>query len=135
MHNNDIKRILRESHTVAVVGISPKPERPSFDVASYLKDQGYKIIPVNPKLSDVLGEKAWPDLVSIPDAIDVVDIFRRSEDVGPVVDDAIAKGAKVVWMQLGIVNEEAAAKARAAGIEVIMDRCMKHEHVILHQRD
>lgn len=131
----DIKRILDESHTIAVVGLSNKPERPSFDVACYLKDHGYRIIPVNPKLSEVLGEKAYPDLLSIPGEIDVVDIFRRSEDVGPVVDDAIKKGAKVVWMQLGIINEEAAEKARAAGLDVVMDRCIKIEHRILYEKD
>jgi predicted CoA-binding protein len=129
-----IRRILDECHTIAVVGLSDKPDRPSNDVALYLKEHGYRIIPVNPKLNEVLGERAYPDLLSIPGGIDVVDIFRRSEDVGPVVDGAIKKGAKVVWMQLGVINEEAAQKARAAGIEVVMDRCMKHEHVILHQQ-
>jgi predicted CoA-binding protein len=131
----DIKRILDESHTIAVVGLSDKPERPSYDVAGYLKDHGYRIIPVNPNLNKVLSEKAYPDLLSIPGQIDVVDIFRRSEDVGPVVDDAIKKGAKVVWMQLGIINEQAAEKARAAGLEVVMDRCMKIEYRILYEKD
>ncbi len=123
-----IDRILRESHTIAVVGLSAKPDRPSYGVAKYLQSHGYRIVPVNPALTEVLGERSYPDLASIPEPVDVVDIFRRSEDVPPVVDAAIAKGAKVVWMQEGIVNEEAAARARAAGLQVVMDHCMKKEH-------
>ncbi len=114
--------------TIAVVGISDDPERPSHFVASFLESHGYKIIPVNPKLTEWEGKKCYPDLLSIPEKVDVVDIFRRAEAVPPIVDEAIKIKAKVVWMQEGIVNEEAAAKARDAGIEVIMDRCMKKEY-------
>ncbi len=113
---------------IAVVGISDNPERPSYDVASFLEKHGYNIIPVNPTLTEWKGKKCYPDLKSIPVKVDVVDIFRRPEAVPPIVDEAIAIKAKAVWMQLGIVNEEAAAKARAAGIEVVMDRCMKIEY-------
>jgi predicted CoA-binding protein len=113
---------------IAVVGISDNPERPSYDVASFLEAHGYNIIPVNPTLTEWKGKKCYPDLKSIPVKVDIVDIFRRPEAVPPVVDEAIAIKAKVVWMQLGIVNEEAAVKARAAGIEVVMDRCMKIEY-------
>ncbi len=113
---------------IAVVGISDDPERPSHYVASFLESHGYNIIPVNPKLTEWEGKKCYPDLLSIPVKVDVVDIFRRSEAVPPIVDEAIAIKAKAVWMQEGIVNEEAAAKARKAGIEVVMDRCMKTEY-------
>ncbi|MFZ2412361.1 MAG: CoA-binding protein [Candidatus Methanoperedens sp.] len=115
--------------TIAVVGISDDPERPSHFVASFLDAHGYNVIPVNPKLTEWEGKKCYPDLLSIPVKVDVVDIFRRSEAVPPIVDEAIKIKAKVVWMQEGIVNEEAAAKARGAGIEVVMDRCMKKEYV------
>ncbi len=123
-----IDRVLREAKTIAVVGLSPKPERASFGVASYLQQHGYHIIPVNPTVDQVLGQKSYPDLTSVPERIDVVDIFRRSEDVPPVVDEAIRVGAKVIWMQEGVINEAAATKARQAGLEVIMDRCMLKEH-------
>ncbi len=113
---------------IAVVGISDNPERPSYDVASFLEEHEYNIIPVNPTLTEWKGKKCYPDLKSIPVKVDVVDIFRRPEAVPPIVDEAIAIKAKAVWMQLGIVNEEAAAKARAAGIEVVMDKCMKIEY-------
>ena len=123
-----VRDILEESKVIAVVGLSPKPERDSHEVAKYLQDQGYRIVPVNPKADTILGEKSYPDLASIPEKVDVVDIFRRSDDVPPVVDQAIDIGAKAVWMQLGIVNEDAAAKAREAGLGVVMDRCMLVEH-------
>ena len=123
-----IPQILRETGTIAVVGLSPKPGRPSHQVAAYLKDAGYDIIPVNPGQEEILGEKCYPDLVSIPRRIDLVDIFRRSEDVPPIVRQAIEIKARVVWMQLGIVNVEAAAEAREAGLTVIMDRCTKIDH-------
>ncbi len=113
---------------IAVVGISDNPERPSYDVASFLEKHGYNIIPVNPTLTEWKGKKSYPDLKSIPEKVDVVDIFRRPEAVPPIVDEAIAIKPKAIWMQLGIVNEEAAAKARAAGIEVVMDKCMKIEY-------
>ncbi len=113
---------------IAVVGISDDPERPSHFVASFLDAHGYNVIPVNPKLTEWEGKKCYPDLLSIPVKVDVVDIFRRSEAVPPVVDEAIAIKASVVWMQEGIINEDAAAKAREAGIEVVMDRCIKKEY-------
>ncbi|MBI5747235.1 MAG: CoA-binding protein [Nitrospirae bacterium] len=128
MADKDIKGILDEYRTVAVVGLSPKEDRPSYNVAKYLKSKGYRIIPVNPNAREVLGEASYPDLKSIPEKVDIVDIFRRSEDVPPIVDEAIAIGAKVVWMQEGIINHEATERARKAGLEVIMDRCMLKEH-------
>lgn len=124
----EIKEILAQSKTIAVVGLSAKENRPSNMVARYLMAAGYTIIPVNPGQSEILGEKCYPSLLDIPSAVDVVDIFRRPEDVGPVVADAVQIGAKVVWMQEGIVNDEAAAVARAAGLKVIMDRCLKVDH-------
>ena len=123
-----VRDIFEKSKVIAVVGLSPKPERDSHEVAKYLQDQGYRIVPVNPRADTILGEKSYPDLASIPEKVDVVDIFRRSDDVPPVVDQAIDIGAKAVWMQLGIVNEDAAAKAREAGLGVVMDRCMLVEH-------
>ena len=121
-------RILGEFRNIAVVGLSANSERPSYRVASYLAEQGYNIIPVNPNAQEVLGKKSYPDLSSIPETVDVVEIFRRSEDVMPVVEEAIKIGAKAVWMQEGIVNEEAAARARGAGLLVVMDKCMFKEH-------
>jgi len=123
-----VDEILRDSHVVAVVGLSSNEERPSYGVATYLKEHGYRIIPVNPKEHSILGERCYPSLMALPEKVDIVDIFRRSEDVANLVDEAIQIGAKVVWMQEGVVNEEAAKKARDAGIEVIMDMCMKKEH-------
>lgn len=117
--------------TIAVVGISDNPARPSNFVAKFLEEHGYNIVPVNPNLSEWDGKKCYPDLISIPVKVDIVDIFRRPEAVPPIVDEAIAIKAKVVWMQEGIVNEKAAAKARDAGIEVVMDRCMKKEYIRL----
>jgi predicted CoA-binding protein len=125
---NDVQRILKQTKTIAVVGLSDKPDRDSYQIASYLQQQGYRIIPVNPRVNEVLGEKAYPSLRDVPEPVDVVDIFRRSEDVPPIVEDAIAIGAKVVWMQAGIVNEEAAARAEAAGLAVIMNACMRSAH-------
>ncbi len=115
--------ILRAFRTFAVVGLSDRPDRPSRQVASFLKERGYRIVPVNPSLKEVLGERCYPDLRSIPFPVEVVDIFRRSEHVGAIVDDAIAAGAKAVWMQLGVIDHAAAARARAAGLEIVMDRC------------
>jgi len=120
--------ILSVSETIAVVGLSPKTNRPSHEVAEYLKQQGYKIIPVNPRATEILGEKSYPDLISIPLKVDLVDIFRRSEDVPPIVDEAIKIGAKAVWMQEGITSEEAAARARNAGLLVVMDKCTLKVH-------
>ena len=113
---------------MAVVGLSSNPEKASHRVAAYLKSSGYKVIPVNPKEKEVLGEKAYSDLSSIPEKVDVVDIFRRSEDVLPTVEEAIRIGAGGVWMQLGVVNQEAADKAEEAGLAVVMDACMMREH-------
>ncbi len=123
------KEILDSCHVVAVVGLSSDIERASHHVASYLKDHGYRIIPVNPTEKMVLDEICYPDLASIPEKVDVVDIFRRPADVMPVVDEAIRIQAKAVWMQQGIINEEAASKARNAGLKVVMDKCMRVEHL------
>ena len=123
----DIDRVLSQYRTVAVVGASSDPDRASYEVAGFLKAQGYHMIPVTPRGGEILGETVYPNLTSIPEKVEVVDIFRRPEDVPPIVDEAISIGANVVWMQLGIVNEEAAAKARAAGLTVVMDHCMKEE--------
>ena len=119
--------ILESSRVVAIVGLSADPERPSHRVASYLKQHGYRIIPVNPTLKEVLLETSFPSLAGISEPVDVVDIFRRSEDVMPIVEEAIKIGAKVVWMQEGIINREAAAKAEKAGLKVVMDKCMRKE--------
>jgi predicted CoA-binding protein len=123
-----ISEILQAAHTIAVVGLSGKRCRPSHGVAEYLKRSGYRIIPVNPEETEILGEKCYPDLDSVPDAIDVVDIFRRSEFVPDIVEAAIRKGAKAIWMQEGVVHEEAARRAEVAGIAVAMDRCILKDH-------
>ena len=128
----EIEGILKEGRTVAVVGLSPKPDRPSYVVARYLQAQGYRIIPVNPNAQEILGEKAYPTVLSIPEKVDIVDIFRRPEEVPPIVEEAIKIGARVVWMQEGIAHEGAAQRAREAGLKVVMDRCMKKEHQRLH---
>ena len=120
--------ILNSSWTIAVVGLSPEPDRPSYRVARYLKQQGYRIIPVNPSAKEILGEPCYPDLSSIPEVVDAVDIFRRSEEVPAVVEEAIRIGAKAVWMQEGVIDEAAAARAREAGLLVVMDRCMLKQH-------
>lgn len=124
----NIKNILEESKTVAVVGLSPREERDSHRVAKYLQSQGYRIIPVNPSADEILGERSYPNLTSIPESIDVVDVFRRSEAVPEIVEEAIKVGARTVWMQIGVIHEEAAARAREAGLQVVMDRCMMIEH-------
>jgi len=126
--SNEIKNILKDSKTVAVVGLSDKPYRPSQGVALYLQEQGYKIIPINPNITEALGEKAYTSLKEIPESIDVVDIFRKSQTVGPIVDEAIEVGAQTIWMQEGVLNEEAAQKARDAGLNVVMNKCMMKEH-------
>jgi len=128
--NNDqmMKEILLSAKTIASVGLSSNQEKESYWVVSYLKEQGYHIIPVNPTATEILGEKVYPDLSSIPEKVDVVQVFRKSEDVLPVVNEAIKIGAKVVWMQEGIVNEEAAQKAREAGLQVVMNACMRATH-------
>ena len=118
------EKILNEYRTVAMVGVSPNPRRPSCKVASYLTRHGYQVIPVNPLAPEILGKPSYPDLISIPEKVDVVDIFRSSEEVMPIVDQAIKIGAKAMWMQEGVINEAAAAKARDAGLMIVMDRCM-----------
>jgi predicted CoA-binding protein len=122
-----IQKILAESHTVAVVGLSSNPERPSHQVAQYLQDRGYRIVPVNPNVSEVLGEQSYPDLLSIPQPVDVVDIFRRPEAVPVIVEQAIEIGAKAIWMQKGVRNQEAAEQAQTSGLLTVMDRCMMEE--------
>ncbi len=114
--------------TIAIVGLSSKPDSPSFHVGEYLQQQGYRIIPVNPKEESVLGERSYPSLREVPEKVDVVDIFRRPEAVPEIVTEAIEIGAPVVWMQLGVANEQAAQQAQEAGLTVVMDHCMKIEH-------
>jgi predicted CoA-binding protein len=121
--------ILKTSKTIAVVGLSNRKFRPSYGVAEYLKSAGYRIFPVNPNETEVLGEKSYARLEDIPEKIDIVDIFRRSEFVPAIVDAAIRLGARAVWMQEGVVNPEAAEKARQAGVVVVMDHCILKEHV------
>ncbi len=123
-----ITKILRESKTIAVVGLSSSPMRPSHGVTEYMQGAGYRIIPVNPNETEVLGEKSYARLEDVPENIDIVNVFRRAEEVPPVVESAIRIGAKVIWMQLGIESEEAAEKARAAGLTVIEDACILVEH-------
>ncbi len=128
------EKILNSAKTIAVVGLSPRRERPSFIVASYLKKQGFRIIPVNPTAPEILGEKSYPDLSSIPGRVDVVNIFRRSKEIFPIVEEAIKIGAGSVWMQEGVINEEAASRARGAGLLVVMDKCLLKEHGRYAQR-
>jgi predicted CoA-binding protein len=127
--NEDIAELLTNARTVAVIGASDRPERPSYGVMRFMQDHGYRVIPVNPQISEthVLGEFVWRELSQIGVPIDIVDIFRRSDKAGEAVDQAIFAGAKAVWMQLGVVDEEAAARAEAAGLKVVMDRCIKIE--------
>ncbi len=126
----EIDGVLATMRTIAVVGLSDRPDRESYRVAEYVQRHGYRIVPVNPAVSEVLGERSYPDLAAIPPevAIDVVDIFRKPEFIPAVVDGAIARGARAVWMQLGLAHNGAAEKARAAGLAVVMDRCLKVEH-------
>jgi predicted CoA-binding protein len=127
-------RILREVHTIAVVGLSPNPSRPSFRVAQGLQGLGYRIIPVRPMIAEVLGEKAYPDLESLPEVPDIVDVFRAAEYVLPIVESCIKLGIKKLWLQEGIIHEEAAQRAREAGIIVVMNRCMWRDAVQLGAR-
>lgn len=131
MDQNQIIHILKTARTIAVVGLSSNPEKDSYPIAEYLQQQGYRIIPVNPTAKEILGEKVYPDLPSIPEPVDVVQIFRPPEAVPPIVQQAIQIKAKVIWMQTGITNEEAAQAARAAGLEVVEDRCMRVDHRFL----
>jgi len=123
-----LRRLLAQSRTIAVVGLSQHWHRPSFFAAKYLQEHGYRIVPVNPTCDEVLGEKSYPTIASIPDPVDVVDCFRKPVEMPALAREAVAKGAKVLWMQLGIRSAEAAAIADAAGLDVVMDRCMKIEH-------
>lgn len=129
-----IDEILRDCRTIAVVGLSSNPARPSYGVASYMKAQGYRVIPVNPNETNVLGEPAYPSLAAAPGTIDLVNIFRKSEDVSPIIEEAIACGAKAVWMQEGVINEQAAVRARESGLLVVMDRCWLKEHTARSHR-
>lgn len=127
-----IRHILSTSKTIASFGLSSNPAKPGYGIGQYLQNHGYEIIPVNPGADEILGVKAYPDLASIPKPVDVVQVFRPSADVPPVVDAAIQIGAKAVWMQAGIYNEEAAEAARGAGLLVVMDHCMREEHIRLY---
>jgi predicted CoA-binding protein len=126
-----LRRILRNARTLAVVGLSGDWYRPSFFAAKYMQEHGYRIVPVNPKYPEILGEKSYPDLKSIPFPVDLVDVFRKPADCVPIAHEAVAIGAKVFWMQIGVINEEAAQIARDAGLEVVMNRCVKIEYARL----
>ncbi|MDE3088001.1 MAG: CoA-binding protein [Chloroflexota bacterium] len=126
--DNQLKEILLAAHTIATVGFSTSPDKPAYYVPEYLVAQGYQVIPVNPTTHEIMGMKSYPDLLAVPEKVDVVQIFRRSEDVPPIVAQAIRIGAKVVWMQEGIKNEPAARQAEAAGLIVVMDKCMMKNH-------
>lgn len=123
-----LRRILKDTRTIAVVGLSANWNRPSYFAAKYLQDHGYRIIPVNPAYSEVLGQTCYPNLRAIPEPVDMVDCFRKSDDIPPLAEDAIAIGARVLWLQIGVINEAAAERARAAGLDVVMDRCVKIEY-------
>ena len=127
--DDDIRELLTNARTIALVGASDRPDRPSYGVMKFLQDRGYRVIPVNPQITGehVHGEFVWRELAQIGEPIDIVDIFRRPQAAGEAIDEAIAVGAKAVWLQLGIVNEEAAQRAEAAGLQVVMDRCIKIE--------
>ena len=124
-----MKDILLSAKTIASVGLSSNQQKESFGIASYLKEQGYRIIPVNPTASEILGEKAYPDLAAVPGKVELVDVFRRSDEAGKAVDEAIAVGAKAVWLQEGVIDKAAAQRALDAGLLVVMDRCWLKEHI------
>lgn len=126
--SQEIRDLLRDVHTIAVVGLSEKPDRPSYHVAEYMQQQGYRIIPINPGVKEVLGEKAYARLADVPEAIDLVDVFRKPEAVPEIVDEAIAIDAHGIWLQEGVVHNAAADKARAAGLIVVMNKCILKEH-------
>lgn len=125
---NTLRRILKENRVIAVVGLSADWYRPSYFAAKYMQEHGYRVIPVNPKYPSILGETCYRSLRDVPERVDIVDVFRKSPDVMPIAEDAIAIRAKVLWQQLGVRNEAAAAKARAAGLQAVLDRCVKIEH-------
>ena len=126
-----LRRVLHGNRVIAVVGLSPQWNRPSYFAAKYMLEHGYTIIPVNPGATEILGQKCYPDLASIPVKVDLVDVFRKSADVMPIADEAIRIGAKCLWLQLGVINQEAADKASAAGLDVVMNRCVKIEYARL----
>lgn len=126
-----LRRIFKENRSIAVVGCSAQWFRPSHFAAKYMLDHGFHVIPVNPQYTEVLGQKCYPSLKAIPEKVDIVDCFRKSKDIPPIAEEAIAIGAKVLWMQIGVVNEQAAARARAAGLQVVMNRCVKIEYARL----
>jgi len=129
-----IERILDECRTIAVVGLSSDPNRPSHGVASYMRSQGYRVIPVNPNETEVFGDRSYPSLLDVPEQIDLVDIFRRSDEAGKAVDEAIAVGARGVWLQEGVIDYAAAQRALDAGLLVVMDRCWLKEHVRIRRQ-
>ena len=131
LNDQQIAEVLRAARTIAVVGLSNKPWRPSFGVTEYMKRQGYTILPVNPNIEETLGQEAFEHLADVPGKIDIVNVFRRSEFVGPIVDDAIRLGAGCLWLQEGVVDFAAAQRAEAAGLGVVMDRCILKEHARL----
>ena len=122
-----LRRILKENHTIAIVGLSADWYRPSYFAAKYMQEHGFKIIPVNQKYTEILGEKCYPDLKSIPEKVDMVDVFRKSADCAPIAKEAVAIGAKVLWLQLGVENDEAKAIAETGGLEFVQNRCVKIE--------
>jgi predicted CoA-binding protein len=126
-----LRGILKGSHTIAVVGLSADWFRPSYFAAKYMQDHGYRVIPVNPRYTEILGERCYPNLQSIPEPIDIVDVFRKGEDCLPIAHDAVSIGAKVLWMQIGVMNSEAAQYAQAGGLAVVEDRCIKIEYARL----
>jgi hypothetical protein len=128
---NTLRRILKTSRVIAVVGLSADWFRPSYFAAKYMMEHGYRIVPVNPRYPEILGQKCYASLRDIPEKVDLVDVFRKTGDVPPIADDAIAIGAKVLWQQIGVTNEAAAARAQAAGLDAVMDRCVKIEHARL----
>ncbi|MBI2772529.1 MAG: CoA-binding protein [Burkholderiales bacterium] len=131
---SELRRILASNRTIAVVGLSPQWHRPSFFAAKYMQAHGYRIVPINPSATEILGERCYPSVTAAAQdvRIDMVDCFRKTEDIPPIAEEAIRIGAKCLWQQIGVVNEEAAAKARAAGLETVMDRCVKIEHARLY---
>ncbi len=131
MTAEEMKEMLTTMNTIAVVGLSSDPGRPSHQVAKYMQDHGYRVIPVNPNEEQILGEKCYPSLLDVPEQIDIVNVFRRSETVLPIAQEAVKAGAKALWLQMGIVNEQAAETARNGGLKVVMDRCIKVEHAKL----
>lgn len=126
-----LRRILKENHTIAIVGLSADWYRPSYFAGKYMQEHGFRIIPVNPKYTEILGEKCYPDLKSIPEKIDMVDVFRKSADCAPIAKEAVAIGAKVLWLQLGVENDEAKAIAESGGVEFVENRCVKIEYARL----